>query len=487
MKIAVENNYDLIKEASRLATAEAQYRQVNGRFDIELGAQAQYSMNQNPIDKANPSYSENEKYEVYKDNIVTKSALGNVYIRKLFSFGLDSKLSYSIKRGKNEPHFKYSGDDTLNFDRFVDGNKQDYDNNGNISLDLSMSLLKSFGNSIDSMEAESAKAAIEQMRYNLQDSISKVILKTSGAYWNYFISYKNYTHLQNLNKTLEKRFSDMDSLIKAGVRTKNDLLAVKINLKQNRLKISKAEVSLKESKFKLLEVLGIPEEKLPGLPEANSNLSSINLENIPEVKDITEDYIDYIISNRNDFKSLKKAVENANLQIKIAKTDSLPDVSLGVNIGTTGNDYSDDFGDFLSSGFKNIKGVNVTGTLGAAVKIGNNSKKAAIDKAEANYKSIYADFCEKKNNLTLQITNAAESMNLYKGIIKDSAEILDLHKTLYENEQKRFDAGLITVDDLILQDQNYFDTQLSYYQFASEYLNSILEFKYYTADLLTLE
>ena len=65
-------------------------------------------------------------------------------------------------------------------------------------------------------------------------------------------------------------------------------------------------------------------------------------------------------------------------------------------------------------------------------------------------------------------------------------KVLKMQKNLYENEQKRFNAGLITVDNLLNQDTKYIEAENSYNQLLINYMQSVLEFKYYTATLVNI-
>ena len=64
---------------------------------------------------------------------------------------------------------------------------------------------------------------------------------------------------------------------------------------------------------------------------------------------------------------------------------------------------------------------------------------------------------------------------------------MELHRTLYENVQKRFMAGLITTENLFQQDQKYISAVASYYQVLINYMQAILEYKYYTGNLVKLD
>ena len=64
---------------------------------------------------------------------------------------------------------------------------------------------------------------------------------------------------------------------------------------------------------------------------------------------------------------------------------------------------------------------------------------------------------------------------------------MEMHRNLYENEQKRFMAGLITTENLFQQDQKYINAVASYYQVLINYMQAILEYKYYTGNLVKID
>ena len=164
----------------------------------------------------------------------------------------------------------------------------------------------------------------------------------------------------------------MDSLIQAGLRSKNDLLAMQVYALENQRKVDNAEVQYLNAKLELMNEIGIYDEMLVTAPEKQA-FSLKKLEDIPPVEQIT--------ANQEDLK-------------KIA-----------------------------------------------------------------------------------YIKNLAERIAIYKRSVQKADQLLDLQKKLYENEQKRFNAGLITVDDLLVQDEKYIAAENSYYQVLVNYLLSVLEFK----------
>ena len=489
--IAVENNYDIKKQRYALASAQAQYKQASGALDVEIGAEAQYSMRQNPVDEADPRYAYSysfftpkSNYGVYSDNTLSHQSGGSVFIKKLFSFGLETKLSYTLQRTHDFPHYIYGTN--FNASQYSKYEQERGRNTGQAALELSLPLFKSFKNSMANLQIKAAKENLEAMECSLQDVISQSIMNVSKHYWNYFLAYKSLERYQILQKKIEERNTRMDSLIRAGVRSKNDLLAMQVNVNENRRQVQDARVQYRQSKMELMTALGVKDYDL-GDPD--NPFVTVRLRDIvpPSYSDLNDEMFAYVEENRNDLKSLKKRSEAMLKKLQMADADAFPDATLKLGVGTTGVTYSDEFLKAVSAGFWNNAGVNVSGSVSISAKIGNNAKTGAKEQAESEYNESLNEYDKAKNTLILQIHNAADKLAIYRAEVADADEVLDLQRNLYENEQQRFSAGLITVDNLLQQDQKYISAESSYYQTLVNYLQSILEYKYYTATLVDID
>lgn len=480
VKLALENNYEIKKQQYALQLAQAQYRQVKGSFDFEVGAEGGYSLKQNPVDENDPDYKIRDygnDINLSSPNSISHQTSASIFVQKLFSFGLNTKLSYTLKRQKNKTNYVYS-------ENFPDSLKPDSieaRNYGIVGLELSLPLFKSFKNSISAMQLENAESCIEQMASSLEDTISKTILDVSQKYYNYYLSYNNLELMTALQGKIEERNKNLDSLIRAGVRSRNDSLAMQVNALENQRSLQNAQVQFQNARTELMSEICMPElDFIP--PPDKSSFPEINTEDasfiVPEK--ITRESLEKVISSRSDIVSIKKQLEASEQKLKIAKIDCLPDAKINFGIGVTGTKYSDNFGNLFGAGFNNVHGADISGSLGLDIKLGNNSKKGAQEEALAEYNSILADYNNAIDTLVMQVRNAAEKISIYKKAVQNADEVLALQKNLYENEQKRFNAGLITVDSLMTQDEKYISAENSYYQVLINYLLAVLEYKYYT-------
>ena len=475
---AVKNNYDIQKQRYALAEAQAQYRQAKGAFDFELGAEDNYSLSQNPMDKNDPlSGWAATGNSFYLDNTTSKTAGGSVFVQKLFSFGLSSKLSYSVNRSLEILHYTNTN---------LRSETDKWRNNGSLSLELSLPLFKSFTNSLSAMQLESANDYKEQMRFALEDFISKFLVDTSSLYFDYYLSYQNLQNLKKHHQILKDRLDNMPRLISAGVRSKNDQLAIQVNLNETNRSIKEAEARCNQSKTKLAMAMGLSD--FSELPNPAEDLPKIDLnQNFPDSSQINEIYLNRIIQNKADFIIIQKQLAIAERNLKMKKADAMPDATFDLGVGTAGTAYSNDIRDYALSGFKNMRGANVKGKLGITFKLGDNQKNGAIELAQAQYDSVLCDYNKAKSELGLKIRSVLQNLAVYKASVLEADEYLELNDSYYQNEIKRFNAGLITTDALLEQDARYISAKASHSQVLVQYLQAVLEYKYYTGDLVEID
>ena len=437
--LAVENNFDLQKQRYAVAAARGQYHQAAGLLDVQLGTQAEYSMSQNPVDQRDPRYvysysflAPKTNYGVYSDNTLRHQTSGSIFVKKLFSFGLEAKLSYTLK-------------------------------------------LKSAKENLDAMESA------------LLDAVSQTIINVSNDFWNYYMARRNVELLEDLQKKSEQRTANMQVLIQSGARSRNDLLAMQVNELENRRRLQDARMAFDQKKIKLMESIGVSDFDLVGEPQNPFETIDLTKVQPPEMQDINKELLAFIEENRPDLRTLKLKTESCLLKMKMAKADSLPDAKLNFGIGTTGAAYSNNFGEFLFSPFWNVKGLDLNGAASVSIMLGNRTKKGSYEQAEAEYNSSVSEYNKAKNALALQTQNAAQKLLTYKDEVADADRILELQKNLYDNEQQRFRAGLITVNNLIDQDQKYIMAVSAYCQVFINYMNAILEYKRASGGLVSLD
>ena len=491
--LAVQHNYDVRKQQQALIIAEAKYRQAKGALDVSVGTQGEYTYSQNPVDPRDPNYlygysfiTPESVYGIFSKNSLTRQGSGSVFIQKLFSIGLQSKLSYSVRRTDNVVDYVFGEAFSPNtYKRYKDEKGR---NLGELSLELNLPLFKSFNSSITALQIGQAKDYLDQMTVQLQDTISQTVINTTKAYWAYFMAYKNLIQLEDLQQKFETRNANISSMVKAGILMKNDILLMKVSVSSNQRNVDSARVEYLRTKMELANMLGTADIDLIENPA--DMIHEMNLNEDPDiisVDDIDENLLAYVEENRIDFRMLKDQINSAKKGIKIAKINGRPDATLGFKIGMNGTTYSDDAGEAVTSGFWNVRGANINGTIGVTIKPFDRDTSGKVMEAKANYETLMIDYEKNRNTLHLQLKNSIEKLNLYRNSLLKAEGVYEMQNQLYDNEQERFRAGLIKLDNLIEQDQKFIQATQERYQTLVNYLQALLEYKYATASIVSID
>ena len=183
---------------------------------------------------------------------------------------------------------------------------------------------------------------------------------------------------------------------------------------------------------------------------------------------------------------LQKRLDSARANLLSAVAQGRPDLSVNLSLGETGAVYGESVGGFFSSFFRNVNGANLGGGLSFSMSLPNNAKKGAVESAQAMCTQASVQLNQAKQLLATQLRNTVFSLNSYKTLALNANSALEMQKQLYANEQRRFNSGLITVDDMINQDKDYLLAKSQFNQIMTTFLQNIMEYKHCVGTLVEI-
>lgn len=491
---ALKNNYEVQAGKIAVNSALGQLYQVKGVTEFKLGASTGIDYGVTPFDPRDPagiaeylpSNPPNPKEPVkeFIDANLSRNISTQIFVEKFFSFGLNTKFSYEMV---NQNSWKTGRSEFSDGHQQAGNNKGPAHNYGTLSLELSLPLFKSFKNSIAGNQIKEAEAYLSQLTYSLKDKISEVILNVYSAYWQTILARQNYDITRIVRDNLEERLNTMDSLISAGIRSKTDMLELKVNLNEYNVALVDYENKIREADMNLSVLTGVPLEEISSFisPSLTRPAGLSFLSNQPDIK-IDDKLLEEYVKSKPDMLALEKAIEQAELEYRIAKAKGLPDFDLNFKIGSTGVQYSDSFGSYFVSPFTNIKGPNIGGALSFKMGLERLETKGLELSAIANLEKARLNYKTSVDKLVLEIKNTAELVNMYRKYLLTADDALEMSMQLYENQKKRFEAGLITVQELYDQDEKIMRAKETYIQTLMKYYTNVVLYKYYNGSLVEL-
>ncbi len=268
-----------------------------------------------------------------------------------------------------------------------------------------------------------AEIGREMASVNIRLSEDEVIVKVDEAYMQAVrakelevVSDSYYDMLKELERTVE-------SAVRHGLRLKNDLMKVQVKKNEAELGHQKAENGYLLARMNLCHLMGIP------LTEASKLEVDTQTANQDRMAPKQKGGVEY----RPEYTLLEKRVELAEQQVKLDRSEYLPNVAL--------------FGSVMYANGGELAGKkmidNGSGTIGVMVKVplytfGESSNKVRSAKAKAQMAAL--DLQEKSELMELEIalcrTNLEEcekEVSIARKSFDQASENLRISKSAYDN------------------------------------------------------
>lgn len=242
--------------------------------------------------------------------------------------------------------------------------------------------------------AQYARELAESMN-DLQ--LQELIYQTDETYWQ-VISLVNKKKLaDNYVELIKKMNGDVEEMIREGVATPADGLAVRVKLNEAEMTQTQVDNGLALSRMLLAQICGLPLDEPMTL--ADESIEEMYIAEPRVAADINEAFI-----NRAELKSLDLATQIYRKKERIVLADQLPNVALMANYLVTNPNARNGFKNEFAGGFH----------VGAVVKIpisgwweGTHKRNAA--RAETTIRHLQLE--QAKEKIALQVNQSVYKVN----------------------------------------------------------------------------
>ena len=306
------------------------------------------------------------------------------------------------------------------------------------------------------------KAAELKHEVNLREKREEI----EKLYWEIVALEEKRHTLDHLEELLDILYRDVTSAIAAGVVTESDLMLVK--MKQNELKSGRIhlEGGVKLLKMNLFNIIGQGYSLVEGVADsAKPYIEDIQLsDRLSSLLPPADYYIpeEEFAAGVTETELLEVMVEAKKLEKKLALGEYLPAAGIGVSYG---------YSSFTNSNF------NAIGMATISVPISNWGKGSLKLKRMNNeiQKAV-----NEKEHLTSQLVLQARQLWLNLNVtweqMKVAEENLALAENTVYNQMARFNAGLVPISDVLMNQtslfeatENLIDKQIEYSKALTAY------------------
>ena len=329
-----------------------------------------------------------------------------------------------------------------------------------VGAELTQELLKNAFGVNDRLAEKSLRTSSEMKQRAAKQAVSGAIMGAFVSYWDYVMANETYaTALTAFRHTQEIR-DLVGRKSRAGIAEKEELYDWEGRVLLAKNGLDAAEVGRTNSRLAVLRAL----DRDPGTElEIRQNLSNV------EMQDTFESAYAEALRKRNDLRDMKAAVELAEMNLSIAKGNSLPSLKAGAGVGY--NNYSTTG---VRSSFDTINpqwGVSLT----MSMPIEGTYDDACVDEAKKALAKNRILLRQLESGIRDEIRVRVDTCGAAYKIYRQTARTSEYARAYYEQVYKRFSQGRYETTQLKLAFDNYIVQKNSELKSLIDYNVALLE------------
>ena len=302
-----------------------------------------------------------------------------------------------------------------------------------LTLSVRQQLLKGFGTAVNKAAVNRARIGLDRANLDYKSVALSIIRETEFAF-NEVVFNREQLEVRKFTLSLAERFhQEAKTRQETGVATPLDVLTAEVGVANARRNVLLAQQSVKDSEQNLLALIGQFELEAP--------LGVMRFNAVEVETPIFASSYNLAKQNQPDLISTQLAVEQAKLDLKVAKDGARPSLSIGGAVGMNGHRGSsgDAIGDALD---RDNHSWQVD--LSLSYPWGQIGDKARYRQSLATLNQQQLRLRQFEQSIELQVRSAIRAVETNLESVKISAQARVLSDRQYELEKARFDNGLST-------------------------------------------
>ncbi len=402
---------------------------------------------------------------------------------KQATYGVDLQ---QVNKKQNEaaryPSLSGSANMGINFGRSIDITTQDFLTESIFSTNYGLSsgvLLWNAGRinkSIDQsqLDLDAASKDVEQAKRD-------IALNVGTSYLNALFASENLTIVQNSLDLTKEQLTQIDKLIQAGSRPRNDRLDIVAQMSNDEQLIVTAENNLAIAIMNLKQLMNLDVEREISLvppPE------TVFVETDPDQLTFSEVYRNALLHQPNIIAG-EARLKSAEVGVEIANTGKYPSVFANGNLNSAHSNRN-----FLEQSYfaqldNNLRyGIG----LGANIPIYDNySAKANVQRAELNVLNTEAQNEQLYQTLRTNVQQSLSDARAAKRALQASETTVEARKAAFDNAEKRFNLGAINTFEYVNAKNQYESSKVNYIISKYDYLFRSKIVDFYMGKTITLD
>ncbi len=319
-----------------------------------------------------------------------------------------------------------------------------------------------------------AERDLEISKLNIQKNKDDISLFVVNAYLNILYNRENVKIAKEQISVGEKLVERMQGLVDAGSKARNDLFQVEANLAANEEAVVTAENNLDVALLNLAQTLQISHV---GFTVADV---PINLESAKLIYSNSDLIFEKALTMRPEIESAKMRIENADLDIAVAKAGKLPTVSASYSFGSNYFNVEDAVN---QSGYFKQLADNRGHSVGVSASIpifDKHATKIGVQRAQIQKQMAEYSLEDERTNLRATIERAYIDAKTSLKTFEAAKKSVEAQEEAFRTAQERYDLGVLTSYDFDQVRNQLVNAQSSFIRAKYSFIfrSKLLEFYY---------
>ena len=366
----------------------------------------------------------------------------NITIQRVELNIQNSQLVERRNKESRYPNLNASIGGRYNFGRSVNPVTNSFENfkfgSNNLGLFTGVTIYN--GNRINN-QIKQSQYDIAAAEADLEQTKNDIGLNVATAYLNLLFAKEQLQAAQNRMQLSNQQLEQVDKLINAGARPKNDRLEILASIARNEQSIIAQENAVETGILNLKQLLELDPNfnldiETPGdvIIAASENPDGL----------ILNDIYQKAVTNQPFVKADENRLKSAALGEDIVRAGLLPSVSANASISSNYANSDNPFFENKPYGEQIVD--NFGQSIGVSVSIpiyNNNQTRIGMEQNQIQMKNIALTNKQNKQTLKTNVQNAIATSKAAKRTLQASQTTVDASKAAFENAEKRFQLGAI--------------------------------------------
>ncbi len=345
--------------------------------------------------------------------------------------------SVNASVGQNFNWYKGFDSTTGTYGSSSGANSTNYSLNSNVSL---------FNGEKLTNKIKQAELDLQSGRFNSEAVKESVGLSILNAYLQVLYAHENVSNAEKQIVSTTEQLNLAKERMDLGVISVSDYLQIKSELATEKSTLASAQSTLAMDKVNLMQLMELP-------VDANFEITSPNLDSLllDSAQPDAQAIYNQALGIKPQIKSAELAKESTMLDVKIAKADALPNLSMSAGLSTGYSSLT------TNSGYSSQLKDKVNPSIGFSLSIPIFQKRQIkTNIATANISVTDAELTEinTKNELRKSIEQACADVVSAKSQYHASLEQNQSSKESYDVTTEKYNQGLINSVDYLIQKTN---------------------------------